>query len=205
MARFSLSYRISETTGDADRPSAEWVKKNKNTAKFKKIVKSAWSIYFLKLNGFYTQKWNKAPERENSSKVSIVNFGETYRRARVLDQDGHRAKIVDRDTSMYLSGNLKKTVSSCQLKFDKGRIRILTPAFKKDYIDLDKDVNGTTWNSGDAGDNGLSEFLEDEFSFDSTSLPSGFNKGEPEYENAVAKMNLLLKKEEQRQLGRKKR
>ena len=68
MAKFSLSFgKTGKGKGSINAPSAKWVRENKHTARFKKLVKSAWSSYLLLLNGFYAGKWAKAPERKNSS------------------------------------------------------------------------------------------------------------------------------------------
>ena len=127
---------------------AEWLRKNKHTARFEALVQEGMALYIQRLNSAMEEKFEASRGRPTASTIRwrrwVINKG-SYVRG---EQFGGRRVNVDSSVSpakgMYLSGKLKAVISSCRVEVIGGDIRIITPKYIDDFRKLDPTKNNVT-------------------------------------------------------------
>ena len=128
---------------------SQWLKKNKGTPKFEAIVRDGMIFYIERLiKAMEKQFEDSQPRPKGKSTIRwrkwAINKGQ-YVRGKTW---GGRMNNIDSDASpakgLYLSGKLKKTISSCRIEVIGGDVRIITPKYIDDFRALDPTTNNIT-------------------------------------------------------------
>ena len=229
MPRYSVKFvkgkgRVSATKAVSDMPSPLWVKKNKHTAQFQKIVKDSWRAYLdnftMELQDNYSEK---ASESLTRSPNTNDRYGQSkkYRRAGNMEnygsKKGHMATISYKSGTPGFASGLYHDTMKAFLQFDGNNVEILHPMTDSKYIKVIKLAAKTIHRSnvGMIGEQKgrmslhLSKFLRTELGFNPrewTAELAPFRKGGSAYNFALSQMNKKLAKlERSRKRGKYKK
>jgi len=231
MAKYSVKFvkgtgKVSATKVDPSHhmPSPLWVKKNKHTAEFEKIVRNSWSAYLdnftMLLQSNYSQK---ASESLTRSKKTNDRYGQSakYRRAANMEEygstRGHMATISALSGNPGFASGLYHDTMKAFLVFDGNNVEILHPMTDSKYkrvIKLSAETMSRT-NIGNIGEQKglmslhLSKFLKAELGFNPrawTTELAPFREGGIAYNFSLSQMNTKLAKlERSRKRGKYKK
>lgn len=191
-SRIIISSAVGKKGGTAD-----WIRKNKGSARFKTIIKRAMRPYLLKLNKDMDMRYKKAADsfdytREGSTTLEYRIWAQEkgkYPRAKSLG--GRQSKVTIGNVlsdKFMLSGRLRKLVTSCRVEVIGSKVHILTPHYTKDYQKLDPTKTNVSVK--------LSEVLEARFpKAKHTRVAPRFLKGGAEYIKAIDRVNAAIARE----------
>ena len=191
-SRITISSAVGKKGGTAD-----WIRKNKGSARFKAIIRRAMKPYLAKLNKDMKVRYKKAADsfdylQEGSTTLEYRNWAQErgkYPRAKSLG--GRESKVTIGNVmsdKFMLSGRLKKLVTSCRVEVIGSRIHILTPHYRKDYERLDPTKSNVSVK--------LSEVLEARFPrAKHTRVAPRFLKNGGEYRKAMIRVNAAIARE----------
>ena len=130
---------------------AQWIRKNKGTPKFEALVREGMIFYVERLNKAMEKQFDEARNSYRPKGKGTIR----WRRAMIKKGSyirgkkwGGRRNNIEGDAvpskGLYLSGKLRKIISSCRIEVVGARIDIITPKYIDDFRKLDPTSNNIT-------------------------------------------------------------